>query len=241
MRPHAADALPLVPDHVHCSGNKLHMFFHRPYFLTTSAPEGFTPLMTRPLFVIWHCVTLTDNCAAVRRCTQIKLTSFFSHKQSFLLVVFDHLCDFLIARYKQKNSNNFEKKTKFFTFCDIIFPPKKILITFFYRFWPICFLLHIFVKKSQKAYFDWFAQKLSRLQTRRKIYVIFNFFLFFTTNGGDLRFLAGLRHCGGQIGHIKAFPLVVFDHLWNFYFLRYKQRKSDNFERKKNNIFHFLL
>ena len=135
--------------------------------------------MTRPYFAIRHCVTLTDNCAVVRRCTQTKLTSFFSHKQSFLLVVFDHPCDFLIARYKQKKSDNFEKKTKFFTFCAIIFPPKKNFNHIFLPFLANLFsATYFWLKKSQKAYFDWFAQKLLRLLTLGKIYVIFFFFFY---------------------------------------------------------------
>ncbi|PIO33433.1 hypothetical protein AB205_0202850, partial [Aquarana catesbeiana] len=43
--------------------------------------------------------------------------------ESFLLVVFDRLCGFYFLCYKQKISDNFEKKAIFFTFCYNKYPP----------------------------------------------------------------------------------------------------------------------
>ncbi|CAI9577324.1 unnamed protein product, partial [Staurois parvus] len=53
--------------------------------------RNYPPFLTRPFFAIRRCVILIDNYAVMQRCTQMKLTSFFSHKCSFLSVVFDRL------------------------------------------------------------------------------------------------------------------------------------------------------
>ncbi|CAI9581563.1 unnamed protein product, partial [Staurois parvus] len=50
---------------------------------TTFPPEDLPPILTRPLFVIRRCVTLTDNCAVMQCSTQMKFTSFFPTNAAF--------------------------------------------------------------------------------------------------------------------------------------------------------------
>ena len=51
-------------------------------------------------------------------------------------------------RYKQKKSDNFEKKYIFHFLIYNIPNKKNVKIIFFPHFWPICILTHIFGKKN---------------------------------------------------------------------------------------------
>lgn len=54
--------------------------------LTTWPLETLPPFMTRPFFSEQHCITLTDNCMVVRRCSQIQFHAFGNYRMAFCSV-----------------------------------------------------------------------------------------------------------------------------------------------------------
>ncbi|CAI9602601.1 unnamed protein product, partial [Staurois parvus] len=73
-----------------------------------------SPFLTRPFFALQRCVTLTDNCAVMQHCTQIKFVSFFFPTNRAFFQWYLITCAFFILLcYKQKKTDNSEKKLYF--------------------------------------------------------------------------------------------------------------------------------
>ncbi|CAI9562326.1 unnamed protein product, partial [Staurois parvus] len=87
--------------------------------LTTCLPEVLPPpppFLTRPFFAIQRCITLTDNCAVMQCCTQIKFV-IFSPQIVFFWWYFARVFLIFCAMKKKKTDNFEKKKTIFLTFC----------------------------------------------------------------------------------------------------------------------------